>query len=53
MERNVFLDEIRATRDRIASDCGYDLHKIMERAQQICRDLGFSNRVKIPETALT
>ena len=52
MEQNVFLDEIRATRDRIARDCGYDLHKIMERAQQVCRELGFSNRVKIPEAAL-
>ena len=53
MEKNIFLDEIRATRDRIARDCGYDLHKIMEQAQQVCRDLGFSNRVKVSEAALT
>ena len=29
------------------------LHKIMERAQQVCRDFGFSNRVKVSEAALT
>ena len=47
MERNVFLDEIRATRERIARECDYDLHKIMELAQQSCRDLGFTKRVKV------
>ena len=52
MAENIFLDEIRATRDRIARNCGYDLHKIMERARQASRDLGFTNRVKVPEGAL-
>lgn len=50
MGKSSFLDELRATRDRIARDCGYDLHKIMEQARQASRDLGFTNRVKVPET---
>ena len=53
MAENIFIDEIRATRDRIARDCGYDLHKIMEQARKASRDLGFTNRVKVPEVALS
>lgn len=53
MNGNVFIDEIRATRDRIARECGYDLHKIMERAQQAYRELGFTNRVKVSNADTT
>ena len=41
MSDHYYIDEIRQTRERIAKECGNDLRKIMERAQQTARDLGF------------
>jgi len=34
MEPNPILAEIRATRDRLASECGYDVRKLVERIRR-------------------
>ena len=43
------VEEIRATRHRIAEDCGNDLHKIMEHAAETMRKMGL---VESPSFAL-
>jgi len=44
MSDSYYIDEIRATRERIAKDCGYDLKKIMERVHATASKLACGGR---------
>lgn len=39
------VEEVRAAREKIASECGYDFHKIYLRGQEICER--YKDRFKI------
>jgi len=43
MSDSYYIDEIRATRERIARDCGYDLKKIMERVQATASKVAYGS----------
>lgn len=40
MSDTALIDEVRATRHRIAEECGHDLMKITEHAEKAARELG-------------
>ena len=40
MSDTALIDEVRATRHRIAAECGYDLMKITEHAEAAAAELG-------------
>ena len=40
MSDTALIDEVRATRHRIAEECGHDIMKIIEHAENAAKELG-------------
>lgn len=45
MSDSYYIDEIRATRERIAKDCDYDLKKILERVHARAAKIACAGRL--------
>lgn len=45
MSDTALIDEVRATRHRIAAECGNDIMKIIEHATATAAEMGFKREV--------